>query len=193
MSDAKAQQEPSMEEILASIRRIIAEDERPAETAAPRTEPPKPEPATSEPAADILELTERVEEEEPPPHEAAAPAHAAAASRTLEVETDIDMIGEPEPLRARGAEPRFEIGDRIVSAATSGAAAAAFARLAVVPRDRRPQGDIRLGAGDRTLEDIVRDTLRPLLQAWLDENLPDLVERLVRDEITRVVGEAGLH
>ena len=60
-----------------------------------------------------------------------------------------------------------------------------------MPRERR-QGDIAIGGGDRTLEDIVRETLRPLLQAWLDDNLPALVERLVRAEIARVVGEAGL-
>jgi cell pole-organizing protein PopZ len=38
----------------------------------------------------------------------------------------------------------------------------------------------------RTLEDLVRDMLRPMLKAWLDDNLPDLVERLVRAEIDRV-------
>jgi len=38
----------------------------------------------------------------------------------------------------------------------------------------------------RTLEDLVHDMLRPMLKAWLDENLPDMVERLVRAEIERV-------
>ena len=95
--------------------------------------------------------------------------------------SNVEAVGEPP------------LSDRIVSTAASGAAAAAFARLASVPRERRRDSDILLGAGDRTLEEIVRDVLRPLLQAWLDDNLPQLVERLVRAEISRVVGEAGLH
>jgi uncharacterized protein len=49
-----------------------------------------------------------------------------------------------------------------------------------------------IGAGARTLEDLVRDSLRPLLQAWLDEHLPGIVERLVREAIARVVAEASL-
>ena len=38
----------------------------------------------------------------------------------------------------------------------------------------------------RTLEDLVREMLRPMLKTWLDDNLPGLVERLVRAEIERV-------
>ena len=82
--------------------------------------------------------------------------------------------------------------ERILSAATSEAAAASFARLGAMPRDRSREGELLMGAGDRTLEEIVRETLRPLLQAWLDEHLPTIVERLVREEIARVVGEAGI-
>jgi hypothetical protein len=82
--------------------------------------------------------------------------------------------------------------ERILSTATSGAAAAAFAQLGALPRERRKEAELPLGGADRTLEDVVRDMLRPLLQTWLDEHLPGIVERLVRDEIARVVGEAGL-
>ena len=82
--------------------------------------------------------------------------------------------------------------ERIVSSATSGAAATAFARLGAVSREARAEGELAIGAGDRTLEEIVRETLRPLLRAWLDDHLPGLVERLVREEIARVVSEAGL-
>ena len=78
-----------------------------------------------------------------------------------------------------------------MSSPSSGAAAAAFAQLANVPRERR-EGDVRLGGADQTLEDVVRDLLRPMLQTWLDEHLPAIVERLVRAEIARVVDEAGL-
>jgi len=99
------------------------------------------------------------------------------------------MPGHPD----RGTEPRRDLGrERILSSVKSGAAAAAFAQLGGLPRERHRQGELLLGGADRTLEDIVRGLLRPLLQAWLDEHLPGIVERLVREEIARVVGEAGL-
>ena len=66
----------------------------------------------------------------------------------------------------------------------------AFARLNAA-RDRGGP-ETPIGRGDKTLEEIVRELLRPLLQAWLDENLPAMVERLVQKEIARVVGEANL-
>jgi uncharacterized protein len=101
---------------------------------------------------------------------------------------------EPEPSDPKaGIEPKPELGrDRILSSATSEAAAAAFARLGSLPRERRREGELPLGSADRTLEDMVRNMLRPMLQTWLDEHLPGIVERLVREEIARVVGDAGL-
>jgi cell pole-organizing protein PopZ len=47
---------------------------------------------------------------------------------------------------------------------------------------------VQVRSGGPTVEDIVREELRPLLKSWLDANLPSLVERLVRAEIERVVG-----
>jgi hypothetical protein len=47
----------------------------------------------------------------------------------------------------------------------------------------------RREGAEQPLDELVRETLRPLLQAWLDEHLPDLVERLVRAEIVRMVGD----
>ena len=67
-----------------------------------------------------------------------------------------------------------------------------FAQLGALPRERRHETELPLGGVERTLEEIVREMLRPLLQAWLDSHLPGIVERLVREEIARVVGEAGL-
>lgn len=155
-----------MEEIIASISRIITEDKKPNEAA----QPANPE------ASDILDLTEAVNED--------------GSARRLTPPADIPSAQSPVALAApEGQPPRAE---RIVSSATSGAAAAAFAQLGALPRERRREGELPLGGADRTLEDIVRDLLRPLLQAWLDEHLPGIVERLVREEIARVVGEAGL-
>lgn len=181
--------EPSMEEIIASISRIITEEKQPV----------VPIGVAPGDKTDILELTEVVDEDgsvrqvtaatgalNAPSGEAAAPPSPSAGNpaghnraRTLSPDT--------------GSEPRLDRSrERIVSSATSGAAAAAFKQLGALPRERRREGELALGSAERVLEGMMRDLLRPLLQAWLDEHLPDLVERLVRDEIARLVGDAGL-
>jgi cell pole-organizing protein PopZ len=166
MSDGKTPPEPSMEEILASIRRIIAEDEGVAAPMMPRPGAP----------IDVLDLTEALNDD-------GTVRYVAPFGRGGEVRAAVppsDGRVEPTPPRAAADIE----GERLVSSIASGVAAASFARLASVPREPRREGE-------RSLEDLVRDMLRPLLQTWLDENLPGLVERLVRAEIARVVGEAG--
>ncbi|MGA7259599.1 MAG: DUF2497 domain-containing protein [Stellaceae bacterium] len=178
-----------MEEIIASISRIITDEKTSAE-------PDRPVLADK---SEILELTEVVDEDgsvrrvfpeagspERRPTGSAAGADPAIVNATAR--------SGPSALHPEAeVEPKLELGrERILSSAMSGAAAAAFAQLGALPRERRREGELPLGGVDRTLEDIVRDMLRPLLQAWLDENLPGMVERLVREEIARVVGEAGL-
>jgi cell pole-organizing protein PopZ len=175
-----------MEDIIASIGRIIAEDNRSTEAIRP----------VRGASGEILELTEAIEADGSVRHLApvAAPASVAgagieplhAAARSERTEPDpphMAPVSATEPDRPR---------ERLLSSATSGAAASAFAKLGAAPRERGPGGEPTIGAADRTLEEIVRDTLRPLLQAWLDDHLPGVVERLVREEIARVVGEAGL-
>ena len=187
--NAKSPSEPSMEEIIASISRIITDEKT-------SVEPVRPDPGEK---SEILELTEIVDEDgsvrrvapETGSSERRPTGPAAAGDPTA---ANATARSGPGPLRSEAeVEPRLELGrDRILSSATSGAAAAAFAQLGALPRERRREGELPLGGVDRTLEDIVRDMLRPLLQTWLDENLPGIVERLVREEIARVVGEAGL-
>jgi hypothetical protein len=187
--NAKSPSEPSMEEIIASISRIITDEKT-------SVEPLRSVPGEK---SEVLELTEVVDEDgsvrrvapeagtpERRPTGPTAAVDPAAANATAR--------SGPGPLRPEAeVEPKLEIGrERILSSATSGAAAAAFAQLGALPRERRREGELPLGGVDRTLEDIVRDMLRPLLQTWLDDNLPGMVERLVREEIARVVGEAGL-
>ena len=65
----------------------------------------------------------------------------------------------------------------LVSAPAAAAAAAAFGRLS---------GNMAMPAPGRTLEDVVRELLRPLLQQWLDENLPGIVQRAVDGEVSRI-------
>jgi cell pole-organizing protein PopZ len=171
MSDAKPSTEPTMEEILATIRRIIAEDE--GQGAGPAVVPKREE---------VLVLTEAVEDD-------GSVRHIAPAA-SGQVPPLPDGRREPEPPRPEVAAAVPVHGERLVSSAVSEAAASAFARLNAA-RDRGGP-ETPIGRGDKTLEDIVRELLRPLLQAWLDENLPGLVERLVQKEIARVVGEAHL-
>jgi hypothetical protein len=90
--------------------------------------------------------------------------------------------------RAAADAPR----ESLLSATASEAAAAAFARLGTIAGERREASGPMLGGAARTLEDIVCDALRPLLQTWLDDHLPTLVERLVHEEIQRLVREARL-
>ncbi len=201
MSDAKGQQhEPSMEEILASIRRIIAEDgdaaapavamadgaaPAPAAVAAPAAAPAPAPVAAAAPVAppkpppidDILELTEEVVEPDEPAIEAAPPPPEPPPQRVPEFTPAIVANERPAP-----AAPA---GERIVSPATAAASVAAFSQIASLSaaRDR----DLPLGAGHLTLETLVREELRPILKAWLDQHLPDTAERLVQEEIAQLV------
>lgn len=183
MSDAKGQtNEPSMEEILASIRRIIAEDgDAPADAAAPGGAPPASAPhapttSASHAQDDILELTDVVE-----PDGTVVNLNAAKAP-------------EPQPRQAPPESRQFvEFEDdapqeRIVSAHTAAAAVGAFSQIAAM-RDESRARDIGLGAGHLTLEAIVREELRPILRDWLDAHLPNMVERLVQLEIARLVSD----
>ncbi|MBI3516345.1 MAG: DUF2497 domain-containing protein [Proteobacteria bacterium] len=184
MSDAKAQQEPSMEEILASIRRIISEDAD-GQTAAPAPEAGAS--AAVPPAADddILELTDRVNDDgsvvslsgdEPKPN-------FALDDRDAGAKDDIAFDHE-------------EFSQALMSGTSSTAAASAFAQLeqemSAPPRptasSAAPLGGG--GGGGITVEQLVMAAVRPLLQDWLDTNLPGMVEDLVRAEIERVA-QAG--
>jgi uncharacterized protein len=233
-------QEPSMEEILASIRRIIADDEAkpaaaekpaapaaaapakpdkpaaaapaPAPTppaaakpAAPPAKPapppaaPKPAPAATNsqddidallngldeatsaeeirpalPEAEVFELTDDMAVPTPPPPE--------PSFQKVEPENDLEFtetaatkamqrppMFEPPPLETPSAPP-------ILSRSTVSAVESAFNTLAHTV----------LSNNARTLEDLVKEMLRPMLKSWLDDNLPGLVERIVKAEIERV-------
>jgi cell pole-organizing protein PopZ len=226
MTQAAKAQEPSMEEILASIRRIIADDdgakkpeaqpeakaESPAARAAPPP-PPKPAPAPPPPAAmkqdDIDAMLAGLGDPEPaPPRPAREPesdvlelteamqAPAAPAFRTIDAQQDVvfdeTAASEPappppppraaEPPRAAPpSRPPMTAEPDIMSSATAAAVDSAFNALAHTV----------LVQNAKTLEDLVKEMLRPMLQHWLDNNLPTMVERLVRQEIERVARGRG--
>jgi cell pole-organizing protein PopZ len=163
MSNAAPQTgEPTMEEILASIRRIISEEE--VEGAPAAAAPEAAEPAmTADEGDDILELTNIVPEPAPAPRQRPALVQPA---------DDIDFHAEPEP------EPEA-LDDGLVAAAVVDRAASAFDAL------HRGIAISETKAGG-SLEGLVREMMKPLLKQWLDTNLPDLVERVVREEVERV-------
>jgi cell pole-organizing protein PopZ len=184
------QSEPSMEEILASIRRIISEDDRPgakkaeapkSESAASPSPPPKPS-AVAKPVDDdeVLELTEEVAQAPEP-----APAEEPDQSDVV-VELKDRVTEEPEPPRLVPKPAPVDPGEGLLSRSAAAAAAASFAELASQVANQRDS--VPLGIGMRTLEDIVKEVMRPMIKDWLDAHLPSLVERLVAQEIVRVSG-----
>ena len=199
MSNADAQaQEPSMEEILASIRRIISEDSEGAPDGEAAADAPA-DAAEKTPADgdNVLELTEMVGDDgEVVSLKDKAAAQAVSEEAPSEQNAAEPDVSEEEAETPAGAEPSEEVAfaadeeaqpaaeDRLMSDDKASAAAAAMTTLlgAVGPDTAAHKG------GGLTVEAIARELMRPVLKQWLDENLPELVERIVRSEIERVVG-----
>ena len=155
--------EPSMEEILSSIKRIIAEE---GEGGPPRARRPQRAPVSlsAREPDEVLELSEPM----PVPRSADPPPRVA----------------EPAPRAAEQAqaEPARRTSDPIVSnaaAAASRGSLEALSRIVVKPEGAQP---------DATLEGLVREMLRPMLRDWLDARLPEIVEAMVAREIERITG-----
>jgi cell pole-organizing protein PopZ len=97
---------------------------------------------------------------------------------------------EPAALRTHD-EPRRQIVQHAVeqallSGTTSAAVDSAFGMLTNKPPAQMPIAQMPIAQGARSIEELVQDMLRPMLKDWLEDNLPSLVERLVRAEIERV-------
>ncbi len=219
MSDDKAQQEPSMEDILASIRRILSEDDAeeavkapppaaPPKAAAPPPKPdPEPEPEPEpEPDFDM----EPAFEPEPEPEAGPEPLFEAEADDDVLELTD-DMVAEEEPVfeepepepepspfhfepepepaprMASPPEEEEEDDDSLLAPPVQAASTTSFAELARAVALERGLG---LGKGGLTLEDIVREILKTLIKDWLDQNLPYMIERIVKKEIEKMVNRA---
>jgi cell pole-organizing protein PopZ len=195
-----------MEEILASINRIIADEKKPGDTAASRASGGRGAPEAGRPAAEpkseVLELTEALGEDGTvrriaPKGEAATPRDPESARGVPRGDPDPPKAAAriaPEPPRVApdAAQPDPAVREHVLSAAAAGAAAAALGRLAAAPRAGQEPAEEGRRGGANTLEDIVREALRPLLRSWLDAHLPELAEKLAREEIARIVEAAGL-
>ena len=170
MSQDRNVSEPSMEEILSSIRRIIADEDK-----AP------PGAATASPAVedDVLELTTAADDEaEPDAAPAEVPGPAAGAQPA------------PDPAPARptaDGKDRVASAEPLVSAAAAAASMSAFAKLARPGPAEPPSPSAGI-----TVEALVIQLLRPALKEWLDANLPPLVERIVEQEVQKLARRAEI-
>jgi len=183
-------EEPSMEDILASIRRILSEEEEEAQAAEevgglemdlpaePETEPePEPEPVPEpepEPAPEPMPEPEPVAALEPEP---AAPPPSPPPAPMPALMADVLQL-TPEMVTSE-----------IVSASTAHAATDILSELAKAILNRRDVAVDDAGQ-NMTLEGMVREILKPLLREWLDRNLPYLIERLVKKEIDTMINRA---
>ncbi len=203
MADSKPEQEPSIEEILASIRQIISDDDSSAEKPAEKPEPVAvPEPVMADALEDeVLELTLNMKEEpedidvigEEPELDvdfeiALAEINETLASDIAETAPE-PVIEEPEDMPAPETVSFDEDFDDILSEQVKSAALSSMAKLASGMPVSKPKPTPRHYEGV-TLEDIVRDLLNPMLRDWMDDNLPPLVERLVQKELEKLARKA---
>ncbi|HEX2753588.1 MAG TPA: DUF2497 domain-containing protein [Alphaproteobacteria bacterium] len=199
MAEAKTDQDPSIEEILESIRQIISDDgETPAvkdettiaakatddapsdldlsQKKAPADKPGNIEkPAeTNESAGKILDLTEKVEEE----------VDHTRVDMSYDPDPPLDIMLEDTPLT--DDEPLDD--DSLLSETTADAATAAMAKL--LASNVAVERDEPVRVGRVTLEDIARDLMRPLIKTWLDQNLPRVIEKVVAKEMEKLARRA---
>lgn len=194
----KAGVEPSMDDILASIRKILNEDDVATVTAAPAQTPmPAPAPGMPEP----LLLTDDMLVAEPPapmPVSMAPPAPPPPAPPPPEppaLPASVQLVPPPLPPESRAlatppsppAAPPSETPvmatEDLVAPSVAAATAASMGELLRAVTQERAAS---VNRGGPTIEDVVREEVRPLLKEWLDNHLPGIVERAVRAEIERV-------
>jgi cell pole-organizing protein PopZ len=161
--------EPSVEEILESIKKVIARDNR----------------------ASALEARRRramlAEEAAPEAAPLARPRRVGDAEEVLDL-ADMEYAGEEEAGHDTPAMP-LAPGEEapLIAEPVVGAMQENLAALAMLAEPgARPQ---IVRQGETSLEGLTRELLRPMLAEWLEANLPAMVERLVQAEIARIVGK----
>jgi cell pole-organizing protein PopZ len=177
-----------MDDILASIRKILNEDEasavpavKPNAAIAPLmlteemlvTEPAAPSPAAQSPAAPSPAAQSPA---------AATPSFVAPPALPLE---PLLVAAAPAPWPEPAAAP--PVAELVAPAAAASAAASMGQLLRAVTQERSSA----ISRGGPTIEDVVREEVRPMLKEWLDNHLPGIVERAVRSEIERVVSRGS--
>lgn len=205
VDDKRRVHEPSIEEILASIRRIISDDQgsRHDEAASGSDESLEPE-QSAPPRNNVLDepsAGHTIGAEEEPVHAQSLEERRDNLLRRLKASNEAQSRGsfrqaaeileaaeqDLAPVATRDADrrtlPGTPSGDissehhsPLLSAATAASIAAQFETLTAT----------RLFGDDGRMDDLARELLRPMLREWLDDNLPGIVEKLVRAEIERV-------
>ncbi len=231
--NTNTEEDPSIEEILDSIRKIISDDdveeeesadepvmaEPEPEPPAPEPEPvvaepepepvmaePEPEPPTPQPEPEPVMAEPEPEPPAPEPEPVVAEPEPEPPAPEPEPEPDPDPIEEDILVLTEKAPPETESedetpgglqvdlrdavedearvkeeprsqGSELLSARAEDAAYDAFSNLART---------VALGKASLTIEDIVRDEIKPMLKVWLDEHLESVIDRLVKEELERV-------
>ena len=158
--------EPSVEEILESIKKVIARDNREAQQAERRRRESAGVMLT--PGKPTDNNGEELDEDE-----------------VLELGEAGELVEAPE---ARDADAH-DAEQGLTNANAAQAMRESLAALAMIAEPSAPPQIVR--SGETSLEGLVRDMLRPMLAEWLDRNLPEIVERLVKAEIARIAGKKG--
>jgi cell pole-organizing protein PopZ len=191
---AGGEEDLSMEEILQSIRKIIAEDGDESKTA-DAAKPAANGADETVPGSDVLELTEVVKddgsvmsltENTPEP----APQAAASAGPAVDVLASIDnALGQPPAAAPKPAARAMNLPeDSLLSAQAATAVATTFKKMEsteppLPPLQITPSPVFSSGT---TVEDMVAAMLRPMMKEWLDTNLPAIVERVVEREVRKL-------
>lgn len=165
-----------MDDILASIRRILnEEDAKPADAPAGGAED------------DVLQLDEAmlVADEGPVPME--APSMAQAVMAVPQAPEPLPPVPLPRMLELAVPMPALAVPFSAPTLIAPEAAASAAASVSALMRTLATERSTAVHRGGPTLEDLVREEMRPLVKEWLDAHLAPMVERLVRAEIERVV------
>jgi hypothetical protein len=184
MADAKTEQEPSIEEILESIRQIISEDGTPdvkqevvlnqpaAEPQQPAYQPPPEPPKASAQSSidDIFDLTDKVET--PPLDLRPEPPRVEPPAKIEMVETAPPSL-LPDHAEALMSDQTAVLASDAISKLLAGNMAIEHAASV---------GHV----GKVTLEDIARDLMKPVIKSWIDQNLPRIVEALVQKELEKL-------
>ncbi len=206
MAEAAKDQDQSMEDILQSIKRIIAEEGEPtsdasgsdvleltellAEDGSVSKAQGAGQPPTAAPSVSIDEImaapvsstpaaaAEAKEEVVEPAPEAAAPAEAEAPAEEPPAEVAAEEVAEEAPASDEGL-----LSGETLSASMTALNALRDSLNAPAPQAPRSSVGFRSGT---TVEDLVREALKPMLKEWLDHNLPAIVETLVQKEISKL-------
>ena len=189
----QAAHEPTMEEILASIRRIISEDDAPAEEAKSVKAEPESEAFEHEAEEDHVEVSDQGELDtddivfEAPEEINTGPSDMGdldILELTEPVASEMPVArapeSKPEPQRF-APEVKMEPSRGLISESTAQSALSHFGQLS---------NGSKLPAEGRSIEDLVVELLQPMLKQWLDQNLAGIVEDAVRSEVERLARQA---